>query len=146
MAWTETHASARDGATAITLSEIAPDDSNKDLVFSSDIRIENYLEVLSIRIELTTTATVGNRLMVLELLSSAGDVLREVILDANSLAASLSRTWELAPLNDPAVTAPQYVQMAPMTLYGGQILRIRDSAAVDAAADDMVIHVHGLAR
>lgn len=144
MAWTETHASSHHGATAILLSELALNDSNKDLVFNTDIGIGVYLAVQSIRIELTTTATVGNRLMVVELLSATDDVLREVVLNANSVAESLSKTWELAPQNNPAITAPQYVRMPPMTIHAGQKLRIRDSAAIDPAADDMVIHVHGL--
>lgn len=146
MAWTSTHGSARDGSTSIALSEVVVDDSNKELVFGTDVGVGKYMEVQSIRIEFTATVTVGTRLLVVELLSAADDVLRQVILDANSLTASQSRTWELAPLNDPAVTAPQYVRMAPLAIHAGQKLRIRDSAAIDAAADDMVVHVHGIAR
>lgn len=147
MAWTSTHGSAKDGASSsITLSEVVVDDSNKELVFDTDIGIGEYMEIQSIRIEITASATVGTRLMVLELLSAAGDVLREVVLDSNDIVASASGVWELAPLNDPAVTAPQYVRMAPMSIHAGQKLRIRDSAAVDAAADDMIIHVHGITR
>lgn len=148
MVWTATHGSSKkDGTSAVTLSEVAVNDSNKDLIFSSNVAVGQYLEVLSIRIEMTCTATVGTRTMVVELLSATDDILRTIVLDANTLTASQSRIWELAPDNDPAVTTPQYVRLAgKLLLHGEQKLSIRDSAAIDAAADDLVLHVHGLTR
>ncbi len=146
MAWTETHTSSRNGLSAISLSEVVVNDTSKDLVFDTDIKVGAYLEITQIRIELTTTATVGNRLMVVELYTAAAaDLIYDVILAQTSLAASLSRTWQLSVDADTAITTPQFIRLPEnFNLHATQVLRIRDTAAVDAAADDMVVHVNGI--
>ena len=147
MAWTSTHSSSlTDGTGAISLSEVALNDSNKDLVFDTNIGVGSYLEITQIRIELTTTATMGNRLIVVELYTAAAaDLIYDVILAQSSLAASLSRTWQLSVDADTAITTPQFVRLpANFNLHATQVLRIRDTAAVDAAADDMIVHINGI--
>ena len=146
MAWTSTKAGNKGPEIAILLSELATNDSSKDLLFA-DIGEGSHLELVAIRIELTTTATGGTRTMVCEVLTEADDVVYEMILDANTLGPSLSKTWQLGVEVDPAVTAPQYVVLPQgLALFPGQKLRIRDSAAIDPTADDMLLHVHGLLK
>jgi len=143
MAFSLTESSLHVGSSIVTLSDTGLNASSKTLLLADAGTTAAYLELLAIRIELTTTATVGNRLMAVRVeLTTGPDILYAVTIAANSLAASLSRTWQLAPGVDEAITSPQQVQM-PQGIYvfAGQQLVIEDSAAVDAAADDMIVHV-----
>lgn len=146
MAWTKVKSGGKDEEIVLTLSEEAENSSSKELAIS-DVGEAGFFELLSVRLELTTTATVGTRTMVLQVLAEVDDdVLHEVAINANTLAASLSKTWEMHANADTTVTTPQYVHLPRgLFLFPGQKLLIEDSAAIDAAADDMVLHVTGKA-
>ncbi len=142
MAFTTTTSAKYRGSSIVTVSDIGLNDSSKTLLLSDLDANVVYAELLAVRIELTNTATVGNRIMEVRVeLTTGPDVLYDVAIAANSLAASLSRTWQLAPAVDEAITSPQQVQIAQgLYLFAGQQLVIEDSAAIDAAADDMIVH------
>lgn len=148
MAWTLTKAGSKSSEIAVLLSEVAVDDSNKDLIYGTDLpSFGSHMELVAVRIEFTATATVGTRTLVVEILTEANDLVYQIVLDNNTVTASASGTWQLGDGLDAAVTTPQYVHMpAGLVLFPGQKLRIRDSAAIDAAADDMVLHVQGLVQ
>ncbi len=144
MAWTKEQSGSAGPELVVTLSEEAPDASSKTLLFS-DVGVGAQMEILAIRIEFVATVTVGTRTMEVRIEQVTGpDILYQVILVLPTLTASQSRNWQLAPGIDEAVTAPQYVQMpSGLHIHEGQQLVIEDTAAIDAAADDMVIHVLG---
>lgn len=145
MAWTKIKSGAKADESVLTLSEVVANDSSKELTIA-DVGDAGFFELLSVRIELTSTATVGNRTMVFKVLTTADDVLHEVAIDSNTLAASLSKVWEMHPNAPTDVTTPQYVHLPRgVYVFPGQKVLIEDSAAVDAAADDMVLHVTGKA-
>jgi hypothetical protein len=100
-------------------------------------------EVLSIWIELTTTATVGNRQVVVEMQDSTGDVIGSFLAGIVQ-TASLAKNYMFAPgLELMAAFVGTYLSfpLPPMFLPAGFKVRVYDSAAIDAAADDMVVQM-----
>jgi hypothetical protein len=100
-------------------------------------------EILSIWIELSTTATVGNRQIVVEMQDSTGDVIGKFLAGAVQLA-SLAREYEFAPmvqLMTAFVGTYLSFPLPPYFLSAGEKVRVYDSAAVDAAADDMIVQM-----
>ena len=105
----------------------------------------------TIWVELTTTATVGNRQVVVQAQSSGGDVL--VHQRAGALqAASLVRHYLFATgvpdatsfrSDESAASATMLTTPlpAPMEMDAGEVLRVLDYSATAAAADDMVVHL-----
>lgn len=101
-------------------------------------------QLLSIWVELVTTATVGNRQLSVVITDAADDVIARI--DAGAVqAASLTRNYlfavgvarELGFVN----TAYLQVPLVPWILPAGYKIRVYDSTAVDAAADDMVVQM-----
>lgn len=100
-------------------------------------------------IELATTATAGNRQLVIEIQDSATDVvfqMRAPIVQA----ASLTRYYLFAPMGAELTafrdTNYIYAPLPPIQLPASYIIRIYDNAAIDAAADDMIIQMLTLER
>ena len=146
MAWTKVKSGGKADVAALTISEVTENNSSKELALS-DVGEAGFFEIERIRIELAATATVGTRTLVCKLLSAADDVIHEVYMNANTKTASQSGVWELHPNADTTVTSPQYVNLIPgLSIFAGQKLLIEDSAAIDAAADDLIIHVTGKVR
>ena len=145
MAFTTLQSSGYRGTSIVAASDVAVNDSSKTLLIA-DFAEGAFLELLAIRIELSTTATVTNRTMAVRIEATAGpDILYELEVTSPTLAPSLSKTWQIAPGADDAIATPrQQVQMASgLHVYTGQQLVIEDSAAVDPAADDLIVHVIG---
>jgi len=100
---------------------------------------------LSVRVELTTTATVGDRQIVLQLLDDSSDVIGEVRAGVVQ-AASLTRYYEFSPpcadllgfRDTDWLMTPLPFWVAPAA-WG---LRVYDNNAVDAAADDMIVQMN----
>jgi len=102
-------------------------------------------QVLWIWIELTTTATVGDRQLQVDLRDAADDVIGQVRVGAVQ-AASLTRYYMLGPaLADLGAFRDTDYLMTPLPptvfLPAGYDIRIFDNNAVAAAADDMVIQM-----
>ncbi len=119
----------------------ASDDSDKTFI----VPASKVWQVLWIWIELITTATVGNRQMMIEILDSADDVILQVRAGAVQ-AASLTRYYLFAPgMMDLAVFRDTDYLATPLPptliLPAGFKIRVADKAAVAAAADDMVIQM-----
>jgi hypothetical protein len=145
MAWTKIKSGGKADVAILTLSEVTANDSSKELTIT-DVGSAGFFELMGVRIEFTATATVGTRTIVFQILSATDDVLHEMAIDANTVTAGNSGTWELHANAPTDVTTPQYVHMPyGMYIFSGQKLLIEDSAAIDAAADDMVLHVTGKA-
>lgn len=98
-------------------------------------------QIQSIWVELATTATAGNRQLVVEIQDGSSDVIFQVRAGVTQ-AASLTYYYAFGPnlVDLTAVRDSDYVStpMPPLVLPAGYIVRIYDNNAVDAAADDMV--------
>lgn len=101
-------------------------------------------EIQSIWVELATTADVGNRQMSVAILDSADDVLARVEAGAVQ-AASVTRNYLFAPgvvdLTSMRNTAYLTTPIPQWVLAPGMKIRVWDSAAIAAGADDMVVQV-----
>jgi hypothetical protein len=106
-------------------------------------------QVLSIYVSLASTATVGNRQMSV-LMTDTSDVTIGELRAGATQAASLTRIYQWGPglPQDTAFRDTSYISQAmmPIWLGAGDKLRIYDKAAVDAAADDMIIKIQVASR
>jgi hypothetical protein len=119
-------------------------DNDSDKTFTVPALTE--YQILWIWVELTTTATVGNRQMVIQVQDSASDVISTWALASVVQAASIARNYLFAPgvadqlgFRDTSfLTTP-----IPVTsfLQAGDIIRVYDNKAIDAAADDMIVQM-----
>ena len=92
---------------------------------------------------LASTAVVGNRQMVIELIDTDGTTILVSASAGAVQAASLTNRYNFAPGSQRGsgfVVSQIDTPILPNFLaIGGQRFRIRDSAAIDAAADDLSI-------
>ena len=124
-----------------TVADTAVDDSDKTLTVPAG----QEWQVLWIWVVLTSTATVGNRQVTVRAMTSGGTIIASLKAGAVQ-AASLTRNYLFAPsmadltaFRDTSfLTTPL---MPTLFLSAGQQLRILDSGAIAAAADDMLIYV-----
>ena len=125
----------------LLVSDETADDSDKSFTVPA-----NYMyQVLWIWVELTSDATVGNRQMTIELQDDAADVIGRWKAGAVQ-AASLTRNYCFAPSNaDLTAFRDTTFLMTPIpptiVLPASYVVRVYDSAAVAAAADDMVVQM-----
>ena len=119
-------------------SDEALNDSDKVLSVPSG----EIWRILNIHVELVTTATVGNRQMRVEIRDDADDIIGQFSAGAVQ-AASLTVAYEFMPgvARETAVVDSSLLVPIPLDLIlpGLFDFRVYDQAAVDAAADDMVI-------
>ena len=128
-------------------SDVTLNDSDKSFV----VPAATEQQIFSIWVELTTTATVGDRQLVIELQETGADVISQWARAAIVQAASLTKYYSLFPCapdlsawrDTDFLTTP----IPPSSfLQTGDILRVYDNNAVDAAADDMIVHIKYGAR
>jgi len=118
---------------------ISADDSDK----SATVTAGAIWHIFWVWVELTTTATAGDRQIVVELQDDTNDVIGQFRAGAVQ-AASLTRNYMFAPaMADLVAFRDTDYLMTPMPptvlLPAGYQIRIYDNNAVDAAADDMVV-------
>ena len=123
------------------LADETADDSDKSFV----VPASTYEQLLWVWVELTTTATVGDRQMTVEIQDSGADVIGQWKAGVVQ-AASLTYKYCFAPANADltAVRDTNYISTPlPPTviLPAAYIVRVYDSAAVAAAADDMIVQI-----
>jgi len=131
-----------DGWTVGTISDTDTNDSDKS--FTVPASTERH--ILSIWVEYASTATVGDRQLVVEVQKAGPDVTAHWARAGVVQAASLTYYYEFAPgLADlTAMRDTDYLTTPiPVTsiLKATDILRVYDNNAVAAAADDMVVHI-----
>lgn len=124
----------------ILQTDAAANDSDKTFTVTAG----TAWKISSIYVSLASTATVGNRLVV-ALLTDASDNAVAAYHSTATQAASLTRTYLFAPLgvSFAAFNGSGHMQIAinEQWLPGGYKIRVYDSAAIDAAADDMTIRM-----
>lgn len=126
-------------------SDSSTGDSTKDFVAPGE------LQLLSIRVYLTTTASAGNRLMTVRIYDSsdAGNIIDEV---RAGLVQAASTDWHyhIAPgaTRLTAIYDSDFLSfpIPNWILRRGQMLRVLDGAAIQADSDDMEVFVTGMIR
>ena len=115
------------------------DDSDK----SFTVPAGQEWDIQHIHAKLTSTATVGNRRLAVEVQDGSSNVLALVQADAVQVA-SLVRDYNFGPgLADQSAFVNTSLNSAfpVLRLTAGEVLRVYDIAAIDAAADDMVVRL-----
>lgn len=100
-------------------------------------------EILTIQVQLVTTATVGNRQMALLVKLASDNILFRAVAGAVQ-AASITNRYNFAPgVADQTafVNGDLQTPIAPLRLAPGHQLQVQDVIAVDAAADDMEVRI-----
>jgi|SRR3990170_7143801 len=100
--------------------------------------------LLSIWVELITTVTVGNRQVDVLITDASDNAICKAVAGAVQ-AASLTRVYIFAPLNpqETGFTNTVMFRSLPqgLALPAGYKVRVYDSAAIAAAADDMTVRI-----
>ncbi len=122
-------------------SDEVANDSDKSIVVTASYE----WKIQWIWVELITTATGGNRQLVIEIQDPTTDVIFQMRAGIVQ-AASITRYYLFAPMGAEIVafrdTDFLYVPMPPaIHLPASYIVRVYDSKAIDAAADDMIVQM-----
>lgn len=130
----------------INVNDTAANDSDKvySAIKGSALENNEAARIISVRVQYTSTATVGNRQLELQVLDRDANIIYEKIA-ATTQAASLTYNYQFGANvadatspdsnDDVSVSIPEELYIPP----GGD-LRIFDNAAVAAGADDMLIY------
>lgn len=153
MAWTVASNSSPDWPNqiphALLLSELATDSSAKTLVYDTDVKplvASKPMLILAVYFEIVTTATAGNRAFAVDLTDTAGTILYRAPASAVT-AASLTRKYAfgqgltVGAITLNALVSNQEQLPAGLMLFSGLKLKVWDTAAIAAGADDMTLHV-----
>jgi len=147
MAWTT------QAGNVLIYKEVVLDDNSKDLVIGVDTKVP--IEILSVYIELTTTAALGTRVPTIQVLDSGGDVVAQFP-TGNGVVQSLSQNFLWIPgaasaldstaainTTDYVGTATQVSPMSALILSSGMTLRFLEVNDIDSATpgDDMLVFV-----
>lgn len=130
-----------------SLADETADDSDKTFT----VPAATQYQILWIWVELTTTATAGNRQLCIEIQDAAGDVIAQAARVGTVQTASLTRNYLFAPAAADllAFRDTDYITTPiPPTLFlsAGQKIRVYDKSAVAAAADDMIVQMQVATR
>ena len=105
--------------------------------------------IKSIWVEMISTATVGNRQMEIQIQDNASDIIGSIRAGAVQ-AASLTRNYLFAPdlvdLTAFRDTDHLTTPIPELWLPASYTIRVFDNAAIDAAADDMVVQIRYVSR
>ncbi len=144
----------RNYAALLVDSEEAVNDSDKSFTIPgasgpSGTKAELW-QIFNIRIEFTASATGGTRKFTVLVTDADDDVLQSFDLDSRTnVTATNSLVVDLIPgaaYANPDSAATSVRDYLPPNLFlgHGEILRVYDRSATDAAADDMVVHVRAM--
>lgn len=113
-------------------------DSDKSFIVTAGRRYRLYYAMVT----LVTTATIGNRQLALEIQDGSAKVMFRSLAGAVQ-AASLTREYHFAtnPVREAAFVNGQIMVPFPddFIILPGWTIRVYDTAAIDAAADDMTV-------
>ncbi len=129
------------GRALLRVSDVALNDSDKSLVAPTDERwLLRYL-----RIEFTATGDAGSRLLTVELFDAADDLMLSINLTDNVIIISEAMVFNLYPSAlavAPVDAGVEGSDAIPEDLLLGPswYVKVKDSAGIQAAADDMILH------
>lgn len=115
----------------VHITEVAINDSDKTFTVPAD---ETW-EVLLLRYEYTASATAGTRTPTIRYQDDNSD---DILLDV--AGATITQGNSSTQLADASGTLDLTIPQR-LVLHPGYDIRVFDSAAIDAAADDMVVHL-----
>lgn len=127
---------------AVVVADAAPNDSDKTFTVPDG----TLWRVVSLYAMLVTTATVGNRVLTVLITDADDNTLLRYVAGGNQVA-SFTVHYNLAPghpneTGDPANNSVRLRAMVDgLSLPAGYKIRVYDSAAVDAAADDLTVRM-----
>ena len=116
--------------------------NNSDKLFTNNTNNQTWL-IHSIRVELTATATAGTRILQIDVQDTSNDVVLSLGSDTTRIASG-SQTWEFVrggQANLVHVSGAITESLPDVFVMPGFDLRVFDSSATAAAADDMVVHI-----
>lgn len=122
-------------------SDVALNDSDKTFT----VPATEQWRLDSIGVNFAATATVGNRRVAVLVLTAADAQVAGVAAGVDQ-AASATYDYTFAndlPRDSAAVQNNVAVPLPRMVVPGGYKITVKDLAAVDAAADDMKVYIHG---
>jgi len=127
------------GGAPLILSNVALNDSDKTF---GPVPAGHMYVLDSIYVNLATSATVGDRLLEINILNSSSAV-KYLNRAVSVAAAGVTRVYNMAPvLNNVAVAGiVNNMNLTAHPLTEGDTIRIYDVSAVDAAADDMLVYI-----
>jgi hypothetical protein len=133
----------------VGVAQLQADEALNDSDKSLTVPAGNAWEVQSIWVELTSTATAGNRQIAVRIEDDASDIVAEIAAGIVQ-AASLTRNYLFGP-GLPDLTAFRagdllMTPIPPLLLPAGYSIRVLDTAAIAAAADDMVVQAMVIER
>jgi len=134
---------ASKGYQRFTSTDAAANDSDKTITVPAGM---TWI-ISNIFITLATSADVGNRQMTVLISDPSAVVLGNIKADSVQ-AASTTEYYSVSPVAGIATEAPagyHYASLPGFILDAGSTIRVYDSAAVAAAADDMTVTVSGQA-
>lgn len=122
--------------------DVAEDDSDKIVTVPDGER----WELLGVYANLTTTATVGDRQVEIQIATAIGVLIRLVFGEVQAASVSDKLYAAALGLTTEAHVAGEmiFVRLPYVQLVAGDTVRVFDSAAVDAAADDLIVQVNRL--
>ncbi len=126
----------------ILFEDTTANDSDKtlDLAALALPRPLRYLTLTTVRVKMATTATLGTRTLNVELQDSGGDVLWQMYLDAFDMEDDETQNINLAADAIRAAATLEARDALPrLPMRPDWRFRVWDSAAVDAAADDLQV-------
>ncbi len=127
-----------------TVSDVTTADSDKTFTVPANCQ----WKIAEIWVELTSTATVGNRVLAVDIQTSGGTVIGGITSAAQQAASKLYQ-YSIAPENNfqtsPTIASPAVIRVSlPISgrlLDSGQKIRVYEIEGVDAAADDMLVYL-----
>ena len=123
----------------IVTADATADDSDKTF----EVTASKIWQLMVVQVSLTTTAAVGNRQMTVDVTDDSDNLLARMRAGVTQ-AASLTYTYTFGVgLSDqPAVLSLHLTTpLLPLILPAGYKIRVYDSAAIAAAADDMTVRI-----
>ena len=121
--------------------DLTVDDSDKVIAVPD----EEIWELLGIYVDLSTTATVGDRQLEIQIRDDAGAILLRVEFAEVQAASISNKRYAMAQrlVAEVHIAGEMIFEQLPLIrLPGGYDIRVFDSGVVDAGADDMLVYVN----
>lgn len=146
MAWVKSEQSSPANVRAAVYSETRANFQSKTFDITAELGVKYVIRPTLIEILYVATADPGTRTLEVTMLRAAVAVMTLVLGPATHPTAGETKRIFLQPLrnvpaNEVGSTGVHFHTLPPIILGQGDLLRIRDSAAIEAL-DDMTIHIH----
>lgn len=133
--------------THVLTSDTGTNDSDKTITVPA---LKEW-HVQSILVELTTSSTAGSRHIVIEILNGSSDIMQYILQNEGDQAEDTEYHYSYSRVTSTGSDTVGSIfvimtSIGDLILPAGYSIRVYDSAAIAAAADDMIVHVRVLQR